>query len=662
MLSLEGPQVPEVDVPSGGRAAKLNEDIDLVTSDYTSKDKLQPHSSKEQNLSSQVEPLEIKEVNDGGDFQAPRSRDNSKATGSSRDRSKWHEGAEEEIVEDGRSTYLGDLRRSRGEGGRDSRRKDHDGRAKLERNYILTKGREEYCSHRDWDPYEADHFHLKGEGTERRKERDYSDVNWQRRDDEPHVRRIRAEDARKQERADIMLSRDNVKVREIDRSDKDEYLNSRKSSDNGSWRVYHEKDTGLRYRDKDDSSRSRHDVPDDRHMKRRKDDEHLRRDHVKKEEMMLGRGESNSTRRKRDRDDISNQWKKDDHPRVRDSMDDQNPSRLKDELWMQREKAEQQRERDEWYRTKQSYEESLPRREREDGRVPNRYNGHDKDTGRHGEQLNRRDRLENEIGMQYPGNEDVHARGKQLGNEVKRSRQEKPSARNDRAAAVHASVNQRVHEKHKDTGKSARESEGHGIPGPSKRHRGEKGVADMKGTSEKADARHDTSVSNSARERRDASSDDEQNGSKRGRSKLERWASHKERDYDINSKPSSSMKIKEISRDKTAGSISGSSTGAEDESIKKVEAVDINQSLARGKDVGGSEGKDARTVDGHLDTFEKLKRRSERFKVPLTSEKDSMTTIKKIESEALPSSQNDTPSNPLVKQERPPRKRRWISS
>lgn len=398
---------------------------------------------------------------------------------------------------------------------------------------------------------------------------------------------------------------------------------------------------------------------------------------MEKEEIMLGRGEGSSTRRKRDRDDVSTQSKKDDQPRIRD-MDDHSSARVKDELWKQREKAEQQRDRDEWYRTKQSYEDHLSRREREDGRVPNRYNrnvdekkwaghshgreeynGHDKDMGRYGEQLNRRDRVEDESGMQYRGKEDVYPRGKQFGNEVKRSRQEKSSARNDRA--VHASVSHRAHEKHKDITKSTRESQGHGTPGPSKRDRGEKGVVNEMGTREKAEAKHDTAY-NLAREKMVVSSDDEQPGSKRGRSKLERWTSHKERDYDINSK-SSSLKIKDSRREKTAGSISGSSTGAEEESANRVDTVDNTRSSVGGKD-GGLEGRDAdvkRMVDGHLDTFEKLKRRSERFKVPLTSEKDAMA-VKKVESEASPSFQNDAPAHSYVKPERPARKRRWISS
>jgi len=184
----------------------------------------------------------------------------------------------------------------------------------------------------------------------------------------------------------------------------------------------------------------------------------------------------------------------------------------------------------------------------------------------------------------------------------------------------------------------------------------------VKRTGEKAEAKHDT-VNSIARERRDVSSDDEQPESKRGRSKLERWTSHKERDYEINSK-SSSLKIKDINRDKTAGSISGSSAGAVEESARRVGTMDNTRSSIGQRDGGGLEGKDADvkcTVDGHLDTYEKLKRRSERFKVPLTSDKDA-AAVKKLESEASPSFQSDGPANSFVKPERPARKRRWISS
>ncbi|KAL2929912.1 FIP1[V]-like protein [Bienertia sinuspersici] len=663
-------------------AGKSKDDTNVVASSNISKDKHSIHSMKQQNLSSsEVEPSTNREVDEGGDFKVSRSSDNSKATGSSRDHQKWREGVDEEVVQNGRSTYLGDIKKNH-ESRHDLRRKDRDGRMEVERNYMLPKGREDYYSHRDWDPHAANHYHPKSESSDRRKERDYPEVSWQRRDEELQGRRIRAEDARKQERAEEMLSRRRGKVREVDRSDKDEYLHSRKVLDNGSWRGYHDKDLGLRYREKDEVPKSRHEILDDHHSKRRKDDEHARRDHVEKEDILLSHRDSSSTRRKRERDGNLSQWKREDQPRIRD-MDDHHSVRLKDDVWVQRERVEQQRDRDDWYRAKQSYEEILSRREREDGRAPVRssrnveektwvghsrggeeYKGHDKDIGRHGDQIKRRERVEEEPSLHHRGGDDIYARGNQFANEGKRSRQERSSARNNRA--VDASESQRLYEKkHKDNVRKVRESEGHSTSSQSKRHQGEKGIsndmADVKGVSEQAMAEHDTSLHNLTREGRgDVSSDDEQHISKRGRSKLERWTSHKDRDYDAYSK-SSALKIKELSKDKNT--ISGPS-GTLDESTKKVEAGNGNQPLAGGKEGGVSEGKDGddRPMDGrHMDTVEKLKRRSERFKLPLTSEKDPVV-IKKMENEPLPSSQSDAPTNAEVKPERPPRKRRWVNS
>ncbi|XP_021731360.1 FIP1[V]-like protein [Chenopodium quinoa] len=671
----------KADVDSG----KRKDDSSVISSSNTSKEKQNLSQSKQLKLSSQVEPQENNELDEVGDFKASRSSDNSKATGSSRDHQKWREGVDEEVVQNGRSSYPGDVKRNHGEGGHDSRRKDREGRVEMERNYILAKGREEYYSHREWDPLAVNHFHARSESSDRRKERDLSEAGWQRRDEDPHGRRIRAEDARKQERADEMVSRRRSKAREVDRSDKDEYLHSRKVIDNGIWRGYHDKDVGFRYREKDDVSKSRHEILDDHHIKRRKDDEHARRDHVEKDDHLLSHRDSSSTRRKRERDGILSLRKREDQPRIRDNMDDHHLVRLKDDVWVQkeRERAEQQRDRDEWYRAKQSYEETLSRREREDGRAPIRssrnveekiwvghsrveeYKGHDKDTGRHGEQLKRRERVEEEPSLQHRGGEDAYARGNQFVSEGKRSRQERSSARNNRA--IDSSESLRLHEKkHKENVKRTRESEGHNTSGSSKRYQGEKGLAnemaDIKGRSEQSMVEHDTSLHNLTGEvGGDVSSDDELHDSKRGRSKLERWTSHKDRDYDLYSK-SSSLKNKEISKNKNTSS--GSSFGVHDEIAKKVEACDSIQPLAGGKEVGGSEGKDGdeRALDGrHLDTVEKLKRRSERFKLPLTSEKDPLA-IKKMESEPLPSPQNDTPANAEVKHERPPRKRRWIGS
>ncbi|CAO2822517.1 unnamed protein product [Amaranthus hypochondriacus] len=682
--SLEGKSVVAEDVPGNVESDKSIDDINMAVPGNTSKHKLSDYSPKQQKLSSQAEPPETIDVEERGEFKASRNSDNSKTTGNGRKYQKWHEVIEEEIAQNGRSTYQGDVKRNHGEAGHDLRRKDRDRRIEIERNYMLAKRKEDYFSRRDWDPHSANLFHAKSESSDRRKEREFSEVSWQRRDGDPHGRRIWAENSWK-ERADETVSRRRVNVSELDRSDKDEYLHLRNVLDNGIWGGYPDKDAGLRYREKDDASKSQHEILDDRHGKRRKDDENIRKNLFEKDDTFIFHRDGSSNRRKCERDVLCSQHKREDQSRIREKLDDHQSGRFKDEIWMQRERGEQKRDRDEWYRAKQSYEEILPRREREDGRPPIRssrnveektrashshsrggedFKGHDKDTGRHVEQIKRRDRVE-ELDVQHRG-EDVYVRGNQLVNEGKNSRQERSSSLNNCVADAPGSL--RLHEKkHKENLKKPRDSESQRLHeevsfGKSKKHQGHKNttneLADVKGKSEQE---HDIPLQNLAREgREDVSSDDEQQNSKRGRSKLERWTSHKERDYNSYSK-SSSLKNKEIRKDKHTGF--GSSSGAHDEAVKKVKAGDSNQPFAGGKEDGVLEGMggDQRPMDcHHLDTVEKLKRRSERFKLPLASEKDPPAI--KMDSESLPTSQKDMPTSVEVKQERPPRKRRWISS
>ncbi|XP_074281250.1 FIP1[V]-like protein [Silene latifolia] len=662
--SMEGKSLADDDFVANHKSRKEKENGDMIAYTDTSKKKYRMHSTKPGKPSCQVEPSATEDVNDREDVKASRSSDTSKATGNSRDNQKWREGIDEEVVQNNRSVYMGDVKRNRGEVGHDSRRKHRDDRLDKDRNYVSVKGRDDYYSHKEQDFYTVDHFPAKLEGGDRRRERDNPEASWQRQDDDPHGRRVRAEDAKKQQRGDDMVSRHRRKVRETPRSDKDEYLQSQFSED---VKTYHEKDAGLRYREKDDISKSRHETLDDHYGNRRKDDDYMR-DHVDKPDRSLGLRESTSSRGKRDREVFLNQQKRDDHSRVRDTYDNHHAVRMKDESWVQRERAEQQRDREEWYRTKQCYEENLSRRDREEGRAPIRssrpiedklwvvghshgreeYKSHDKDAGRHGDQIKRRERVEEELSLQHRGAQDAYARGNQTVADGRRPRQEKSAARNDRT--ISAADQKFLDKKLKDKSKRPRESEGHNTSGLSKRHQGEKGVpidtADVKGLSEKDVAENGASLDNLSRD--DVSRDDKQQDTKRGRSKLERWASHKDRDLDVNSK-SSSLKIKETSRNRNT---SGSTSLIGDESTKNVE-----ESLGAVKESGeGSEAKDA--VDGrHLDAVERLKRRRERFKQELPSEKDT-PAIKKTENESIP----ETPVNPQVKQERPPRKRRWLSS
>ncbi|XP_074281246.1 FIP1[V]-like protein isoform X2 [Silene latifolia] len=631
--SVEGKSMADDDFAADQKPGKENGDSDVIAYIDTSKNKHRIHSTKQEKLSCRVEPLAIKH-DDEEDLKVSSS-DTSKVTGNSRDNQKWDESIDEEVVQNSRSTCAGDVKRHHGEVGHGSRRKDFDDRLDIDSNYVSMKGEDYYC-HKKWDPHTVNRLHVKPEGRDRRRVRENSEASWQRQDEDPHGRRVGAEDAKKQHRGDEMVSRHRRKVRETERSDKDEYFQSQILLENG--KSYHEKDAGLNYREKNYISKGRHEMLDVHYGDRRKSDDYMR-NHVDKQDRSLGFRESTNSRGKRDREGFLNQQKRDDHPRVRDTYDNHHTVRPKDENWVQRERAEQEWDRDEWYRTKQCYEENLSRRDREEGHGPIRgsraaeekiwvgdshgreeYKSHDKDAVRHGEQLKRRERVGDEISLQHRGTQDVFARGNQTVIEGRRPRQEESAARKDRA--VDTSENRKFNDKIlKDNYKKTRDFEAHSISGLSKRHKEE-------------DFANDTQ------------------DSKRGRSKLERWTSHKDRDLDVNSK-SSSLKIKETSRNR---SVSGSTSVVGDERAKNVEdslgAVDGSGGGLEVKD------EDARATNSRCaDMVEKLKRRKERFKQELPSEKDT-PAVKKTENEPVP----ETPANAQVKQERPPRKRRWLSS
>ncbi|KAE8697454.1 Detected protein of confused Function [Hibiscus syriacus] len=166
---------------------------------------------------------------------------------------------------------------------------------------------------------------------------------------------------------------------------------------------------------------------------------------------------------------------------------------------------------------------------------------------------------------------------------------------------------------------------------------------------EKNQIRHNSSRKHSE----DVSLDDEQQESKRGRSKLESWTSHTEKDDSINSKSSDSLKFKEI--DKINNVVSSESNKIADGPGKSVELAENHYPpLSDNKYVNEPEIKDADTrplEDQHLDTVEKLKKRSERFKLPMPREKDAPEI--KTESETQPSVKNETPVDSEIKHERP---------
>ncbi|KAI4335574.1 hypothetical protein L6164_014210 [Bauhinia variegata] len=677
--SMEDKYADHDDTGTADGSSKMEkEEMDLNTMDRG--DDLKDVEAKRQKLTSQVEQPLLDEVDDWDDSKAPRSSDDSKArSASSREYQKRRDGFEEEVVQDAWSRHPDGIRRHPDENEQGFRRKEHEGKQELDLKRVVHKAREESYPYKDRHPSSAQQLHTKADGFDRQKDRDNSDIVWVRKDDDPYGRRVRNDESRK---------RDRGKVRENERSDKDDSLHSKKQFGNGSYRVPYDKDVGSRnsrHRERDDSFKSRYEGMEDYHRKRRKDEDYLRKNHIDKEEIMSGYKE-NSNRQRRERDEVLDLQKRDDQQSSKDNLDDHYTVRQKDEGWLPRERSDRQRDREEWQRVKQSHEEHPSKREREEGRgavrsgrvTEEKWVGHarskdehkvsDKDypsreTMRLPEQSKRRERIQDE-NPHHRGHEEAYARGNQYSSEEKRLRQERSSSRSDHAAS--ASDNPRVHErKHKEGTRKSRESDfsDHNSLGLSKRNQDKSGQINemsLKGSGDEGRAENELPGHHLSRKHQGGiSSGDEQQDSYRGRSKLERWTSHKERDFSINSKSSSSLKFKHIDKDNNDGS--SEAEKAVDESTKAVDAIENQNFLtAEGKDSVDMDA-DAKGVgDRHLDTVEKLKKRSERFKLPMPSEKDALA-IKKMECEPLSSAKSENPVDPEVKQERPARKRRWIS-
>ncbi|XP_039039655.1 FIP1[V]-like protein isoform X1 [Hibiscus syriacus] len=630
----------------------------------------------DEKLSSLVHRRKLQEYEDGEDSMAARINENSEArSGSSRDYQKWRDGADDEVVQGGRSSQIAIAKKNLDEHDQNFLRKDSDARREIERSQIVGKPREGSYPPRDFDAGSSHNLHIKMEGFDRRRESGIPNVARQQREDDFHGRKSRTEDLRKRERDNEMSYRNRAKVRESERSDKEDYPPSRKQLDNGIYDAHHDKDASPRHRERSDNGKSRYETADDYDSKRRKDEEYLRRGNADKEAILHGNRESSSSRRKRERDEILEPCKRAEQQRIRDNFDHQS-SRDKDEV--HRERVEKQRERDEWLRPKQSHDECLSKREREEGRGTAR-SGHSsedkawvgrsrtkdehkvsekeyqlKETVRQNEHMKRRDRNGDESFSRHRGREDSYARGHQFTNDERKSRQERKSTRSEHP--VNASDSQRGHEKrHKENTRKGRESEGGDQISLGSAKRNQEGLSGHYAeTGLKSDEKNENPVhyNPSRKHREDASLNDQQKELKRGRSKLERWTSHKERDFSINSKSSTSSKIKEIGENNNIEASESNTTPDEP----------VENHSSDNKNVGEPETKDADTrpsEERHLDTVEKLKKRSERFKLPMPKEKDAVAI--KMESEPLPSAKNETPAESEVKLERPARKRRWIS-
>ncbi|KAL2971423.1 hypothetical protein AAZX31_15G195400 [Glycine max] len=655
-------ELEDTGTADGSSRLEKEETVDKV-------DALEDGVAKRQKLTSRVEPPLLDEVDDWEDSKAAKSSDNSKArSASSRDNQKRREGFEEEVVQDPRSAQLSSIRQHPDEIEQGFYRREHDAKQEPGRNLMMLKGRERPYPYKDRHPSSATQLNTNADGFDGQKERDNSEMDWSRRDDDLYNRRVRNDEPRKRDRA---------KVRENEKNDKEDSLHSRKQLDNGSYRVSYEKDVGSRdsrQRERDEGLRIRYEAVEDYRGKKRKDEECLRREHIDKEEVLHGYREIASSRRRRERDEVLDPRKRDDLQRARDNPDDQYATRQKDEAWVLKERGDRQRDREEWCRMKQSHEEHLPKREREGRSSVRSGRGAEhklsekeyqsREAMRHNDQLKRRDRIQDES-PHHKGRDDASARGNQYTTEERRSRLERSSSRSDRVANV--SDNQKV--KHREGSRKSKERDVSDLNslGLSKRSQenqsGPTNEKGLKGSGDEERAEHEISGHRlSRKQREDMSSDDEQQDSRRGRSKLERWTSHKERDFNVN-KSSSSLKFKDIDKDNNDASSEAGKPAYEP--AKTVDADNQHILSVEARDSADMENRDADTKesgDRHLDTVERLKKRSERFKLPMPSEKEALV-IKKLESEPLPSAKSENPVvDSEVKQERPARKRRWVTN
>ncbi|CAN4084438.1 unnamed protein product [Withania somnifera] len=658
------------DIPDQNVRADTNSEVDRdemtmdARTDSEAMNDEYPHSAKKQESSSRREQSSPHETDDGEDSKAARSSENSKVqSGSSRGYHKLRDDIEEEVIQDGRSMRMDNAKKAvaRDE---DRVRKKARNEKEAEKHPVVIKGREDSYSRKGIDSSSANYV-------DRRREREYSEAIWQRRDDDLQGRRTKVEESRKRELIDEIGPRHRSKAREFEGSDREERHLYRKQLEGVTLRPDYDKDMGARHRDRDELKR--YDALDDRHGKRRKEVTKLSREYIEKEETFHSHGE-NMVRRKRERDDTSDHRKRDELMRIRD--DEQHYIRHKEDAVFQRERSDRQREREEWYRLKQSHEETLSKREKEEirgglraGRVveekawagqsrgKDEYRNsdqHPKDV-RHADHIRRRDRVENESPSRLRIREDE-----------KRARHDRVRSREDRAP--HASDNSRVNDKrHKDYLKKGKEFEGdHNsqvslnmnedeLNGQRNELVNSKGKF-VQGTNENKIHRNRQS---SKKHQEAASSDDEQEDSRRGRSKLERWTSHKERDFGIDAK-SSSLNMKDDDLHKGTGTSLANKN--QDEALKMVE--DSQQPAANNKNGGVPEINNVETKpmeDKHLETVEKLKKRSERFKLPMPSEKETPVS-KKVEADPLSSVQSENPPDTEVKPERPARRRRWTSN
>ncbi|CAL4944115.1 unnamed protein product [Urochloa decumbens] len=642
-------------------------DGDDATSDPpsdTNEDNTLGHSGKKQKPTSMVEQPAGHNSSEPDEV---RTSENSKGrSGSSKDQHKRLESGEE-VLQDRHSRRVNDLRRHHDVEERNLRRKDEfsrDGKPDVERSHLPSRGRED--THQSYA--NRDRVDIRSRSYDRVREGEI----WPRREDSVHSRRGKEEDLRLEYNAEVGARHRN-KVRPNDRNDRDEDLHSRKRLDDGDWR-------GSRQRERGDVVLNRRENLDDSHIKRNKDDENLRRMKPENEDMVHGyRAKDDNNRRKRERDDGVDQKRRDDNGRMREKVDDRHHAKHKDDNWRQREREDRQRPKHENALTLQ----------REEGRGTGRGSrvmddklvsgGWKKDELRPSvlsketqertrqNEPSRRGQGAEENSMQNKGRSDVHPRDDNSNSE-RNSRQEK---QNNNRLSGSSDARHTGRDRHRENARKGRSSETgeHDLHRSSKRRREDHeshrtGKVETKEANEQDNSRGhaasskksqnpqlDNSLANPVEE--DTISDDENHeDSRRGRSKLERWTSHKEIEYS-NIDDDSTQTFPTMKGDVQAPT-------ADELGKSEVSAAVGNSDIKSSVDTGQTSDKINEERDWHLDTVERLKRRSERFKLPMPGEKDAPQS-KKVDNEVqLP--QNESASADMeVKPERPARKRRWTS-
>ncbi|KAL6637751.1 hypothetical protein ACP70R_025323 [Stipagrostis hirtigluma subsp. patula] len=629
------------------------------------------HSGNKQKLVSIAEQPTGHDSSEQDEFRALNS-DNSKGkSGSSKEQQKRLESGEE-VLQDKHSRRVSDKRRHHDAEEHNSRRKDEhlrDTKQDVERSHLTARGREDIHH-----PYSnRDRADIRGRSYDRAKDTEI----WQRREDSVLSRRAKEEDLRLEYNAEVGARHRN-KVRPIDRNDRDEDLHSRKRLDDGDWR-------GSRQRERGDMGLNRRETLDDPHIKRKKDEENLRRMKPENEGVMHGhRARDDHNRRKRERDDGIDQKRRDESGRMREKVDDRHHAKHKDDNWRMREREDRQRP---------THETSLSL-QREEGRGTGRGGrfmddklaggGRKKDESRssvlgkdtqerarQNEPLRRGQGAE-ESSIQNKGRSDVHSRDDNSNNGERNSRQEKVNNHDNNRLSSSSDARHVSRDRHRETTRKGRNSE------PSERdlHRSSKrrredneshrsGKVENKEVREQENSRDNTSLSKKSQNpqpvssfvkqgEEDSISDDENHeDSRRGRSKLERWTSHKDIDYS-NIDNETTETFSSIKADVQAPT-------ADESGKSQVSATVGNSDIKSSGDTGQTSEKMTEERDRHLDTVERLKRRSERFKLPMPGEKEAAQS-KKVDTEVQPPQNESAPADMEVKPERPARKRRWTGS